>query len=241
MTSSILEQFVTLPVEGEPAMQAFTAQPKGGGAFPGILIFQEAFGVNHHIRSLVSRFAEQGYVAIAPEFYHRTAPAGFEANYGDFEAVRPHSSVLTTEKLEADIKAAYNWLSSQPQVKKDSIVCSGYCMGGRCSYIANSILPLKAAVSYYAGGMKEELLQKAAQLHGPMLFFWGGLDKHIPEEQRRGVTEALEKAGKKFVNVVVSDADHGFFCDERSAYNEHAAKEAWALTLSFLEQKLGKK
>jgi carboxymethylenebutenolidase len=72
-------------------------------------------------------------------------------------------------------------------------------------------------------------------LHGPVLFFWGGLDKHIGPDQVRAVVEECRRAGKAYVNVEISDADHGFFCDARPSYNPAAAKEAWSLAGAFLE------
>jgi carboxymethylenebutenolidase len=229
-------QYVSLPVSDGTQMQAYVSIPEGEGTFPGILIFQEAFGVNNHIRNLTGRFAKQGYIAIAPELFHRTAPPGFSADYTDFPSLAPHMQALTIENNESDIHAAYQWLLAHPQIQKDFIVSTGYCMGGRISFLANCILPLHAAVSYYGGGIAAQLASRAAALHGPMLFFWGGLDKHIPHEQVETVIQSLKAADKSYINVEISYADHGFFCDEKAAYNEKAAKEAWALTLSFLKE-----
>ena len=106
------------------------------------------------------------------------------------------------------------------------------------AFLANSILPFKAAVSYYGGRIAPELIPRAPSLAGPMLFFWGGLDKHIPAEQIAAITAGLRQGGKPFVNVEMSDADHGFFCDERASFNAPAAAESWALTLTFLREKL---
>ena len=82
--------------------------------------------------------------------------------------------------------------------------------------------------------MAPALLPRAPQIHAPMLFFWGGLDTHIPPEQIRSVTDAMKEAKKTYVNVEFSDADHGFFCDARPSYKETAAKQAWDLSLRFL-------
>jgi len=95
-------------------------------------------------------------------------------------------------------------------------------------------VPLRAAASYYGGNIPP-LLGRAAQLSGPILFFWGGLDHHIPEEQREAVVKATGAAGKPFVNVVFSDADHGFFCDARATYEPSAAAQAWSLTRAFFD------
>jgi carboxymethylenebutenolidase len=225
---------VGLAVADGTRMAAYVARPKGAGPHPGLLVFQEAFGVNHHIRNVTERFAAEGYVAIAPELFHRTAPAGFEVSYTDFPAVMPHMQAVTTETAEADIRSAYEWLRSNHEVKGNEISSVGFCMGGKVSYIANSSVSLRAAVSFYGGGIAPGLLDRASMLQGPSLFIWGGMDKHIPPEQRRAVTDALSAEKKIYVNAEFSRADHGFFCDERAAYEPHSARQAWALTLEFL-------
>lgn len=111
-------------------------------------------------------------------------------------------------------------------------------MGGRASYLANATLPLAAAVSYYGGRIAPDLLPLAKNMHAPILLFWGGKDKHILPEQYRAVSDALREAGKAYTEVVFSEGDHGFSCDERASYNPKAAKEAWALTLEFLKDEL---
>jgi carboxymethylenebutenolidase len=238
---------IVLNVADGSKMNAYTARPDDHHRHRGIIIIQEAFGVNHHIRDVAERFAKIDYVAIAPEMYHRTAP-GFEADYNNFEAVRPQMSAMTVEGIEADVQAAYQWLTNSRAVTSSKIACVGYCMGGRVAYIANSVLPLQASVSYYGGGIAPAanpdgsqnpgLLQKARDLHAPALFFWGGEDKHITASHRRAVADAVTSAGKPFIDVVFSDADHGFFCDERASYNANAASESLALTLAFLDNNL---
>ena len=94
--------------------------------------------------------------------------------------------------------------------------------------------PLKAAISFYGGGIVPALLPRAAQQHAPILFFWGALDSHIPKEHIRAIIDAMQEAKKTYVNVEFSDADHAFFCDARPSYKETAAKQAWELALKFL-------
>jgi carboxymethylenebutenolidase len=231
---AIVTDKVELGVADGTRMAAYVARPERGGPHPGLLVFQEAFGVNHHIRNVSERFAAEGYVAIAPELFHRTAPPGFEGSYTDFPAVMPHARAVTTETAELDIRSAYEWLRSNAQVKEDAISSVGFCMGGRASFIANSLVSLRGAVSFYGGGIAPGLLDRAAKLQAPSLFVWGGLDKHITVEHRNAVTEALDAQQKTYVNVEFSRADHGFFCDERAAYEPHSARQAWALTLEFL-------
>ena len=232
--AAIIKEKLELAVGDGTQMGAYVARPNDSGPHPGLLVFQEAFGVNHHIRDVTERFAAQGYVAIAPELFHRTAPPGFEVSYTDFPSVMPHMQAVTTETAEEDIRAAYDWLGSNGAVKAGEISCVGFCMGGRVSFIANSAVRLRAAASFYGGGIAPGLLGRAAKLQAPSLFIWGGLDKHITPEHRRAATEALSAEKKIYVNAEFSRADHGFFCDERSAYEPHSARQAWALTLEFL-------
>jgi carboxymethylenebutenolidase len=204
-----------------------------------MLVFQEAFGVNAHIRDVTERFAREGYLSIAPELFHRTG-TGFEGAYDDFAAVMPHFQGLTDAGLEADIQAAYGWLQSAGDSKNFPAGAVGYCMGGRVAFLSSTILPLASGISYYGGGIAPSaffpsLLDRTKDLQAPMLFFWGGLDQHITPEQTGQVASALREAKKPFINVEISTADHGFFCDARPAYNAAAAAEAWALTLAFLK------
>jgi carboxymethylenebutenolidase len=232
--STIAKETVELAVADGTQMLAYAARPQQPGTYPGLLLFQEAFGVNHHIRSVADRFASEGYAVIAPEFFHRTAPPGFEGSYMDFATVKPHTQSVTTETADFDIKAAYDWLDSNAQVKADEISAVGFCMGGRMAFLANSLLPLHAAVSFYGGGIAPGLLDRAAKVQAPMLLIWGGLDQHITAEHRQAVMEALIAEKKNYVNVEFSRSGHGFFCDERAFYEPHAARQAWALTLEFL-------
>ena len=234
MNHPITKQFVQLDVPGSPSMQAYVARPASDGPHPGLIVFQEAFGVNSHIRNITERFAALGYAAIAPELFHRTAPAGFEGSYKDFSAVAPHYQAVTTENAEADAKAAFDWLRANAQVQPGNISCVGFCMGGRVSFLANSLLPVRSAISFYGGGIAPGLLDRAPKLHGRALFIWAGLDKNIKAEHRRAVADALDAAKKQHVSAEFSNANHGFFCDERDAYEPDAARQAWALTVEFL-------
>ncbi len=234
----IRTDFVTLKVSDGTEMRAWTARPSASGQHAGLLVFQEAFGVNAHIRDVTERFAREGYVAIAPELFHRTA-SGFEGRYDDFPSTVPHIRALKDGAMEVDQRAAYDWLRASAG-DGASIGATGYCMGGRAAFLAGLRLPLACAVSYYGGGIAPNptnpgLLGRALELRCPMLFFWGGRDKHITREHTRAVNDTLTAEGKKFVDVEISDADHGFFCDARPSYNPTAAALAWPLTLAFLK------
>lgn len=222
-------------------MRAFVARPDSQPR-AGLLVFQEAFGVNPHIRDVTTRFAREGYLAIAPELFHRTGP-GFEGSYTDFAAVMPHFQGLTTAGLEADIRAAFDWLQASDDSNTLPTGAVGYCMGGRAACLAALTVPLACSISYYGGGIAPSayfpsLLERLKDLQAPILLFWGGRDQHIGPEQVQAVTGALRSAGKSFVNVEFSDADHGFFCDARTSYQAAAAAQSWPLALAFLKTHL---
>ena len=235
----IKTQNLTLFVGDGTQMPAYVARPAGGGSGKGLLVFQEAFGVNAHIRDVTDRFARAGYTAIAPALFHRTGP-DFEGSYTDFAAVMPHMQGLTDEGQTADIRAAHAWLTAAEGGGATAVASIGYCMGGRTSFLADALLPLQASASYYGGGiapggMFPDLLGRAGDLHAPILLFWGGKDTHIPQTQTRAVEDALIAAAKPYEMVTFSEADHGFFCDVRASYHPDAARQAWSLTLAFFE------
>lgn len=236
-------EHVTLAVNDGTSMRAYVARPAASGSTSGVkaglIVIQEAFGVNGHIRDVTERFAREGYLAIAPEIFHRTAP-GFECRYDEFPKAMEQLQQLREPGMEADLRAAYDWLRANNESGNAPIASVGFCVGGRVSFLAAATLPLKCAVSFYGGGIAPSdrgpgLLGRAEKLNAPVLFFWGGKDQHIGHEQMRAVTDALRTAKKPFVNVEFSEADHGFFCDARPSYNPEAAAEAWPLTLAFLK------
>src|SRR6476469_3115391 len=111
------QNFITLTVADGTEMRAYTAFPSTPGPVPGIILLQEAFGVNSHIRSVADRLAAAGYAVVAPELFHRTAEPGLKIAYSDFGTVAmPHYGAINNEDLTSDLQASYDWLKSQPLV-----------------------------------------------------------------------------------------------------------------------------
>jgi len=236
--SNITSEHVEIKVDDGTTMLAWFSRPAGQTTKRGIMVFPEIFGVNPHIRDVTDRFAALGFNAISPELFHRTAPPKWESGYtsADFPICMPHMQATKEASLESDVKATYSWLKSNAPVG-DNIACVGYCMGGRTSFLANSAVPLKAAISYYGGNMPS-LLHRTGKLSAPMLLLWGELDHHITPEHRSQVAKAMLEAKKEYVDVVFSNADHGFFCDARQSYQPDAARLSWDIVQSFLNSRL---
>jgi carboxymethylenebutenolidase len=227
---------VTIPVADGSSMGGYLAAPAAAEPRAAILVIQEIFGVNAHIRDVTDRFARAGYLALAPEIFHRFAP-GYEGSYDDIPASIALTAKLTPDGVTADLTAAHAWLAARDDVRPGRIAAIGYCMGGRLAFVANAVLPLGAAVSYYGGGIAASL-DLASRLHGPQLLVWAGNDPWIPAADRDKVHAAVRDAGKRYVNVEFSGVNHGFFCDARSDFDAGASHQAWALTLAFLEKSL---
>lgn len=224
------QDWITLAAPDGTSLRAWTARPAGSGAAPGLIVLQEVFGVNAHMRSIAARWAERGFLAICPELYHRTAP-GFEAPYSALGPAREEAARITPEGLKADLEACLEWLRKEGATGASAI---GYCMGGRMAFLANALVPLDRAVSCY-GGMIHQQLDRVKDLHGPHLFFWGGLDATLTWEQRPQVEQAMQALGKPYRSLVFGEAQHGFFCEARPEhFHAGCAAEGWRIAEDFL-------
>jgi len=230
-------EYILLDVNDGSKMRAYVVSPKTQ-AIGAVILLQEAYGVNGHIRKVAGRLTDLGYHVIAPELYHRVAPE-FEGDYSNPEPSITLLKKLKDAELECDLKAAYDWLLpfNLP------VAAMGFCMGGKVACLAAITLPLACGISFYGGGIAAGpngpgLMERLPQLEVPMLFFWGGGDKAITGEQSHSVTLVLKAANKKFVNVEFSEAEHAFFNDERENYHPMSAEAAWGLTTVFLKQQM---
>jgi carboxymethylenebutenolidase len=203
---------------------------------PGIVLIQEIFGVNEHIRSVVEQYAADGYLVIAPDLFWRSG-ARIELSYDEAGWKRAVELMNATDvaKAQDDIRLAIEALKDQPGLD-GGIASIGYCFGGMLSYntAANGLVDV--AVAYYGGGIQNQL-DRADEIDVPLLMHFGEEDSHIP-------LDAVEKIAERFENndnveiVVYPEAQHGFNCSHRDSYNQRAAAEAHGNTLIFLGQEL---
>jgi carboxymethylenebutenolidase len=216
--------FTTLMARDGHEFQAYLAAPPGRprGA---VVVLQEIFGVNQHIRSVTDGFAAEGYTAIAPALFDRIR-RGIELGYDDAERdeARGYVRQLQPQDTMKDVAAA------AAVVKHSGRVATvGYCWGGALSYRAACELPIARAVVYY-GNPRDT----AETPRCPVMYHFGAADKSIPPDQ----VERLQAAHPQGIFYVYEGAGHGFNCDLRPSYDPAAAALARRRTLEFLARRL---
>jgi carboxymethylenebutenolidase len=222
-------------------MEAYVAQPKAGGTYPGMVVIQEAFGVNNHIKKVTERIAAEGYVAIAPDIFHREAERIIP--YSEMpKAIATMQRVVDSKAME-DVSAAIAHLKSQSNVKSGSIGVIGFCMGGRLTYLtaAHYNKDVKCAVPFYGGGIamgNPSPLSRTGEIKCPMYLFFGAKDQLIPLDQANQIKAELTAKKVPFQMEIYPEPGHGFFCDDRGSYHEASAKDAWEKTKAFFAQHL---
>jgi carboxymethylenebutenolidase len=209
---------------------AYRADPSGS-AIGGIVVIQEIFGVNHHIRAVCDRLAHEGYAAVAPALFDRQEK-NFESGYTPDEIANARKFVANPDwgAMLKDAQAAIDDLK-----KGGPVAIMGFCMGGTVAFLAASRLNgLSAAVCYYGGQIAKNADEKPKV---PILMHFGDKDASIPMSD---VETIKKKRGGDSEIYVYPGAQHGFHCDERGSFHEPSAKLAWQRSLDFLRKHLKK-
>lgn len=220
---------------GNLQIDAYLAQPLEAPPAAAILVIQEIFGVNAHIRDVTERLARLGYVAIAPAIYQRLAP-GFEAGY-DAESVklgRQYKEQTRVEELLSDIRATVAYLEALPNVRPAAVGCIGFCFGGLVAYLAATLPEIQAVASFYGAGIPtwapgggQPTLAYSAEIKAKLYAFFGLEDASIPPEHLAQIEAALQTHQIDHQIFCYPGAEHGFFCDQRPSYQPAAAADAW--------------
>jgi carboxymethylenebutenolidase len=218
-----------------------TVHAPSGDRKGGVVVVQEAFGVNHHIDAVTRRVAEAGWLAVAPHLFHRTGDP--ELPYGDFSEVRLHMAALTVEGVMEDMDAALTALADAG-IAGEHVGVVGFCMGGTVALATAARRDLGAAVSFYGGGVTasrfgfDPLVEEATRLRCPWLGLYGDRDTGIPVDDVEQLRAAAASSGQATEIVRYPDAGHGFHCDERPDYHEASAHDAWRRTLAWFDSHL---
>ena len=221
-------QRLTLTAADGHSLGAYRADASGA-ARGGIVVLQEIFGVNSHIRAVCDGFAADGFTCIAPALYDRSSQKNCELGYeaGDIAAGRKLREEFSWDDTVKDAAAAAAVLAGEG-LKVGSV---GYCWGGTISFLAGVRLGVSAAVVYYGGQI---LPYKDEKTRCPMLMHFGEHDGGIPLSGVEQIKTAYPEAA-----VHIYDAGHGFNCDHRASYDEASAKLARQRTIAFFNTHLG--
>jgi carboxymethylenebutenolidase len=215
-----MSEYTTIMARDGHEFRAWLAPPPGKprGA---IVVVQEIFGVNSHIRAVTDGYAQEGYVAIAPCLFDRVR-RGIELGYtpADMQEGRGYVAQLKQEQVLADVAAAVAVVKNSGRT---GVV--GYCWGGKIAYVAACNLNIACAVVYYGGSITSELPKHPKC---PVMYHFGERDKHIPASDVDKI-RAADPKGQFFMYP----ADHGFNCDQRASYDAASAKLARERSLAF--------
>ena len=223
-----MSEMVSLTSADGHEFGAYVARPNGPPK-AALVVIQEIFGVNGHIRSVADNFANAGYLAVAPALfdrYERNVQLAYSGE--DWQHARSIAQKLNMEWTAADTSAAIDYARKETGGLKTGIV--GYCLGGSVAWMAAAHLPVDAAVGYY-GGMITKFLDQAPKC--PILLHFGDKDTHIPMSDVEKI-----KAAYPDVPVYVYDAEHGFNCDARESYDAPSSRLALDRTMDFLGEHL---
>jgi carboxymethylenebutenolidase len=233
--------FIDVPVAGE-SLPAFYAMPDALGRFPVVLVIQEIFGVHEHIQDVCRRFAQAGFLAIAPQLYWRQGDPTAEP---DVPAIIQNIvSKVPDEQVMADLDACLVWAGLHGG-NLAKVAATGFCWGGRITWLYAAHQPmLSSAVAWYGrltvghGPLNlKHPIDLTHELKAPVLGLYGALDAGIPLADVNAMQKAL-KGGNDRARAsevrVYEEADHGFFADYRLMYNAVAAKDAWQRCLAWI-------
>ncbi len=217
--------------------------PSGGTSFPAVIVVMEAFGVTRHIEKVCDRFAEEGYVAVAPTLYHREHPNP-KMGYDELPTVMRYMGALRDDELVEDINVTINYLQNKyPRTQGQKIGIVGFCVGGRITYLGATSCPgLSAASVYYGGrilvpfGDGPAPVDLTSQIKIPVMGNFGGKDDNPTPDDVTQIEDKLKTAGVTYDFKMYPDAGHGFNCDERESYHEASANDAMARTLSWFDR-----
>jgi carboxymethylenebutenolidase len=223
----------TLPNADGP-MNAFVARPRAPRA--GLVVLQEAFGINEHIQDVTRRAAQAGYLAVAPDLFHRHDEG--PVSYSDRDTAMSRIAELGVDRIDTDVRAVIDHLAEHEDLPASRVGIVGFCFGGRAAFTAATLVPgLAATTVFYGPGIAagpHAVLDRVSSIDGPVLMIVGDDDPTIPPEHLDSIRTACAEAGVDLRIEVFPGAGHAFHCDARpQAYHPDAAPRAWEMTLQF--------
>ena len=222
---------VDLKVNGDGAY-AFVAEPDDDTKHPGMVLIQEWWGIEPHIRDLAQKLAADGFVVAVPDLFHGKIVT--EPNEAEKMVMMIAGNI---DKAAKEIIGALETVKAMPNVEPKKFGLMGFCVGGFMTYVVASRYPdLGAVVPFYGAGY-DPTPEDVAKVNAPVLAIYGSRDESVSKEQIQKIERMYKAAGKDFT-VKVFDAGHAFINLSHGDGNEKAAAEAWPLAVNFLKEKL---
>ena len=237
--TGIVATDVKIPTGGKE-MSGYHAMPEGKGPFPVVVVVQEVFGVHEHIKDLCRRLAKAGYYAIAPELYFRqgdpkTAPG--------IEAIIKIANSVPDDQVMGDLDATVAFAKKSGKTDAAKIAITGFCWGGRISWLYAARGNVKAAAAWYGrisnapnALQPKSVIDIGATLKVPVIGFYAGHDSGIPVTHVELMKKELAKGKSGSELNVYPDAQHGFNADYRPSYSKKDAEDAWAKMLAWFKK-----
>jgi carboxymethylenebutenolidase len=233
----ITTEYVDIPAGGVP-MRMFVAAPKAPGKYPGIVCYSDIFQLTGPMLRSVSRLAGYGFVAAAPEVYHRVEPPGTAIPFDDGGRTRGQDDAAKTPvaHFDEDRRAALDYLAQHRLVAEGQLGAMGFCIGGHLAFRAALEPDVRATVCFYGTGIHDGKLgrdadagslARAGEIRGKLLMLWGSADPHVPETGRAVIDGKLREA-KVDYQVKLYTAEHAFTRDEGPRYDSEATDQSFA-------------
>ncbi len=224
-------------------LRAYYGAPEGSGPHPCVVVFIEAFGVNDHFKKLTKRLAEDGFATITPDIYDGEIYA-----YDDLDGAIGKLKALDDDNVMGQTERCLDWLSSRTEADTSRAGVTGFCMGGRYTFLANAQLAsrFKGAASFYGGGIgpvedfvgRKVLLDRISEMHAPILLWYGSEDQSIQPDELGRIATAMAEGKREYRMTCFPNVGHGFFCEDRASYDEYAAKISYRQTVEFFRDQL---
>jgi carboxymethylenebutenolidase len=217
----------------------YFAAPQRAGKFPAVLVIPEIWGAHEHIKDIARRLAKAGYFALVVEPYTRI---GDLTKLTEIKDVMAAANKLTDEQCFSDLDVALEWAGKQPKADLARLGITGFCRGGRTTWMYTAHNPrIKAGVAWYGGlnanppAQPKTPIDIAGQLHAPVLGLYGGKDQGIPQAAVDKLKAALKAAGKDKESLIhiYPEAGHAFNADYRPSYRKEAAEDGWKRMLAW--------
>ncbi|HEY6392256.1 MAG TPA: dienelactone hydrolase family protein [Bryobacteraceae bacterium] len=244
----VTTEYVDIPAGPSP-MRMFVAAPKAAGKYPGILCYSDIFQLTGPMLRACTRLAGYGFVAAAPEIYHRLEPLGSVIPFDDAGRNRGLEDAAKTPvaHFDEDRRAALDYLAKHPSVTEGALGAMGFCIGGHLAFRAALEPGVRATVCFYGTGIHDGRLgldsdagslERAGEIRGELLLVFGAEDPHVPAEGRTSIGRKLRDAGVNY-SIRLFPCEHAFMRDEGPRFDPETTDQAFSAMIALFRKVFG--